>query len=132
MNEKVNNIQKIVSGKSPEESLALLVKEYSGKITFSTSFGLEDQAITHIIFSNNLPIEIFTLETGRLFPETYAVWNATRERYGKNIGAFYPNEQAVQKMVSEKGPNSFYTSIENRLEGCFRSEERRVGKEGRS
>lgn len=116
--DNTQQIQRIVSGKNPEEALAALVSEFSGKIIFSTSFGLEDQAIAHIIFSNDLPIKVFTLETGRLFPETYAVWNATRERYGKNIEAFYPNEQAVQKMVSQKGPNSFYESVENRLECC--------------
>jgi len=116
---QAEKIQKIVSGKSPEEALTFLAKEFYGKIVFSTSFGLEDQAITHIIFSNNLPIKIFTLETGRLFPETCSVWNSTREKYGKNIEAFYPNEQAVQKLVSAKGPNSFYESVENRLECCF-------------
>ncbi|MBI3501455.1 MAG: phosphoadenylyl-sulfate reductase [Bacteroidetes bacterium] len=115
----MNRIEKLVSGKSPEESLALLSKEFSGTIIFSTSFGLEDQAITHIIFSQNVPIKVFTLETGRLFPETYSVWNNTRKKYGKNIESFSPNETAVQKLVSEKGPNSFYESVENRLECCF-------------
>ena len=124
--EKINRIAKLVSGKSPEESLALLAKEFlfpsgGGKgegLVFSTSFGLEDQAITHIIFSKNLPIKVFTLDTGRLFTETYAVWNSTREKYGKNIETYFPKEQEVQKLVSEKGPNSFYDSVENRLECC--------------
>ena len=116
--EKLNRVEKIISGKSPEEALTLLAKEFSGKIIFSTSFGLEDQAISHIIFSKNISIKVFTLDTGRLFPETYSVWNSTREKYGKNIESFSPNEQAVQKLVSEKGPNSFYESVENRLECC--------------
>ncbi len=116
--DKTHKIERIITGKSSEESLALLAKEFAGRIVFSASFGLEDQAIAHIIFSKNIPITIFTLETGRLFSETYAVWNSTREKYGKSIEAFYPNEQAVQKMVSEKGPNSFYESMENRLECC--------------
>ncbi|MFI5163974.1 MAG: phosphoadenylyl-sulfate reductase [Bacteroidia bacterium] len=116
--DKIHAVQKIVSGKQEEESLALLSKNFTGKIVFSTSFGLEDQLITHFIFSRDLPIKIFTLDTGRLFPETYAVWNRTREIYGKDIEVFSPNEQAVQKMVSQKGPNSFYESVENRLECC--------------
>lgn len=127
--DKIQRIQKLVSGKSPEEALISLVKEFSssgrdlksrpasGSI-FSTSFGLEDQIITHIIFSNNLPIKVFTLDTGRLFTETYSVWNRTREIYGKNIEMYAPQVEAVQKMVSEKGPNSFYDSVENRLECC--------------
>ena len=116
--EKLNRVEKNISGKSPEEALTFLAKEFSGKIIFSTSFGLEDQAITHIIFSKNIPIIFFTLDTGRLFPETYSVWNSTREKYGKNIESFSPNEQAVQKLVSEKGPNSFYESVDNRIECC--------------
>ena len=116
--EKLNRVEKNISGKSPEEALTFLAKEFSGKIIFSTSFGLEDQAITHIIFSKNIPIKVFTLDTGRLFPETYSVWNSTREKYGKNIDSFFPYEKAVQELVSEKGPNSFYESVENRLECC--------------
>ncbi len=116
--DKMIRVQQIVSGKTPEESLALLGKEFAGKIIFSSSFGLEDQAITHIIFSGNIPIRIFTLDTGRIFPETYSVWNSTREKYGKNIESFSPDKEAVQKMVSSKGPNSFYESVENRLECC--------------
>jgi len=115
---KADNIQQMVSGKSPEEALFLLSKEFSGKIIFSTSFGLEDQVITHIIFSKKIPIEVFTLDTGRIFPETYAVWNRIREIYGKNIEVYSPNTEAVQKMISKKGPNSFYESVENRLECC--------------
>lgn len=116
--ENIHRVQQIISGQNPEDALIFLAKEFSSGIVFSTSFGLEDQVIAHIIFSNNLPIKVFTLDTGRLFPETYSVWNATKNRYKKNIEAYYPNEQAVQKMVSEKGPNSFYESVENRMECC--------------
>lgn len=117
-NEIINMVEKMILGKSPEESLTLLSKTFSGEIVFSTSFGLEDQVITHIIFSNNFPIKVFTLDTGRLFAETYSVWNNTREKYGKNILSFSPKEETVQKLVSEKGPNSFYESVENRIECC--------------
>ena len=113
-----DKVNRIVAGKSPEEALVLLSKEFSGKIIFSTSFGLEDQAITHIIFSKDIPIKVFTLDTGRLFTETYSVWSRTREIYGKNIEVYSPNTEAVQKLVSAKGPNSFYESVENRLECC--------------
>lgn len=116
--DKTQRIQKLVSGKSPEEALALLGKEFSGKIVFSTSFGLEDQVITHLIFSKNIPVKVFTLDTGRLFTETYSVWSQTKEIYGKSIEVYSPNTGAVQKMVSAKGPNSFYESVENRIECC--------------
>lgn len=101
------------------QQLQHLADEFKGKIVFSTSFGWEDQVITHLIFSNNIPIKVFTLETGRLFPETYYVWNRTLEVYGKPIHAYYPQTDAVQEMVNTKGPNSFYESVENRKECCF-------------
>ena len=116
--EKIIKAGKAVEGKSAGDAIASLANVFPGKVVFSTSFGLEDQAITHIIFSDNLPVKVFTLDTGRLFPETYAVWNRTREKYGKNIEVFFPDALAVQKMVSEKGPYSFYESVENRLECC--------------
>lgn len=100
-------------------SLTFLAKEFNDKIVFSTSFGWEDQALTHIIFSNNIPIKVFTLETGRLFPETYYVWNRTLEIYNKPIHAFYPDKNLLEEMVSTKGPSSFYESIENRKECCY-------------
>ena len=117
--DKINKIKALVAGRSSEEALSILGREFSGRIVFSTSFGLEDQAITHIIFSHDLPIKIFTLDTGRLFPETYSVWNSTREKYGKKIESYSPNAETVQKMISAKGPNSFYESVDNRLECCY-------------
>lgn len=102
----------------PEQALALLADQFAGKIVFSTSFGWEDQAISHMIFKNDLPIKVFTLETGRLFPETYYVWNRTLEMYGKPIHAYFPQAAAVEQMVGSKGPSSFYESVENRKECC--------------
>ncbi len=101
------------------QQLQHLVDKFKDRIVFSTSFGWEDQVITHLIFSNNIPIKVFTLETGRLFPETYYVWNRTLEVYQKPIHAYYPQTEAVQDMVNRKGPNSFYESVENRKECCF-------------
>lgn len=107
------------TGFTPEQSLRFIAGSFPGTAIFSSSFGLEDQVITHMIFSNNLPIKVFTLETGRLFPETYYVWNRTLERYSQPIHAFYPQHEAVENMVSTKGPSSFYESVENRKECCF-------------
>lgn len=107
-----------IKGLGVVESLKYTADLYPGKIVFSTSFGWEDQVISHLIFKNDLPIKVFTLETGRLFPETYYVWNRTLEMYGKQIHAYYPNTQAVENMISIKGPSSFYESVENRKECC--------------
>ena len=118
MSNLVNDIQQHTSNLQPVEALAYLAQQYAGKIVFSTSFGWEDQVITHLIFKNNLPIKVFTLETGRLFPETYYVWNRTLEMYGQPIHAYYPQHAAVEQMVSTKGPSSFYESVDNRKECC--------------
>ncbi len=114
----LENIKQQIEGRGPVEALTLLAGQFPGQIIFSTSFGWEDQVITHMIFANNLPIKIFTLETGRLFPETYYVWNRTMEIYGKPIHAYYPNNERLERMVNAKGPNSFYESVENRKECC--------------
>src|ERR1700740_3128702 len=113
---ELENISQQIAGLGPVEALALLADRFPDKTVFSTSFGWEDQAITHMIFANDLPIKIFTLETGRLFPETYYVWNRTMEMYGKPIHAYYPNNELLEAMVNAKGPSSFYESVENRKE----------------
>ncbi|MDB5116316.1 MAG: phosphoadenylyl-sulfate reductase [Mucilaginibacter sp.] len=118
MSEHTENIKQLTAGLDPVEALTKLAETFPGEIIFSSSFGWEDQAITHMIFANNLPIKIFTLETGRIFPETYYVWNRTMEIYGKPIHAYYPQNEPLEKMVNAKGPNSFYESVENRKECC--------------
>lgn len=118
MSELAKYVKQETAGLNPVEALTLLSDIFRDEIVFSTSFGWEDQVITHMIFANNLPIKVFTLETGRLFPETYYVWNRTMEIYGKPIHAYYPQTELVEQMVSAKGPNSFYESVENRKECC--------------
>ena len=95
-----------------------MVSLFPGDVIFTTSFGIEDQVLTHIIFENNLPIEIVTLDTGRLFPETYEVFSRTILKYNKKINVYFPDYLSVENMVTEKGPLSFYESKENRLECC--------------
>jgi phosphoadenosine phosphosulfate reductase len=116
--EKVKILMVDTIGFSIEETLLFLVNEYKQGISFSTSFGQEDQVITDIISKNNLPISIFTLDTGRLFQETYDVFEKTFVKYNKKIDVFFPDANAVENLLKEKGPNSFYTSVENRKECC--------------
>lgn len=101
------------------QSLQNLAAAFPGQVIFSTSFSWEDQLITHLIFSNDIDIKVFTLDTGRMFPETYSTWRSTLEKYGKPITAYYPDAEALQKFVTEKGPNSFYESVENRKACCY-------------
>ncbi|MEO8108945.1 MAG: phosphoadenylyl-sulfate reductase [Ginsengibacter sp.] len=108
-----------VNALSIEEMLFELVNKFPGQVTFSTSFSFEDQAVTHKILKNNFPVSIFTLDTGRLFPETYSVWNSTNENFHTKVKAYYPDQSLLQNFVAEKGPNSFYESVENRKSCCY-------------
>ena len=99
--------------------LKLLTDQFPGQVTFSSSFSYEDQVITHELLSNNIPAKIFTLDTGRMFAETYSVWSSTNAMYNTHIVAYYPNQDALQDFVAIKGPNSFYESVENRKGCCY-------------
>lgn len=119
MKNNVYEIQNSIDGKNIEDSLFMLSEKFKNKIAFSTSLSLEDQIITHIIFSNDLNINVFTLDTGRLFYETYSTLNKTNEFYCKKIRVFFPKNIDVENLVNKKGLFSFYESIENRKECCY-------------
>lgn len=112
MNDRLNNLDLL-------ESFREVLRQYPEGVVFSTSFGQEDQVITDLIFKNNLPIEVFTLDTGRVFQETYELMDKTRAKYKKDIKVCFPDASDIEKLTSEKGFNSFYESIENRKECCF-------------
>lgn len=101
------------------QKIKQLTENHAGNVIFTTSFGYEDQVITDMIFRNDLPVEVVTLDTGRMFEETYKVFRSTVERYGKPIKAYFPPTDKVEKLLEEKGPFSFYESIENRRECCY-------------
>jgi phosphoadenosine phosphosulfate reductase len=117
-NSQLKELSDQLSGKNIEQELSFLVSAFPGKIIFTTSLGIEDQVITHKIFTNNLDIRVATLDTGRLFRETYDVLSKTVKKYGKKIEVFFPAYEAVEKMVTDKGPFSFYNSVEDRKECC--------------
>ena len=118
MNMKLVELKDQLTGKSIEDQLRSLAEIFPGKVVFTTSFGIEDQVITHTIFKNSIPVRVGTLDTGRLFPETYKTFNQTIKKYQNKIDVYLPDHEAVEKMVTEKGPFSFYYSKENRIECC--------------
>jgi phosphoadenosine phosphosulfate reductase len=93
-------------------------REISGRIVFTTSFGIEDQAITHAIFTEALEIDVVTFDTGRLFPETVEVWSNTERRYGRRIRGLSPDRESIEQMVERDGVNGFRQSLEARLACC--------------
>jgi phosphoadenosine phosphosulfate reductase len=98
--------------------LAIIRNSVRGRVVFTTSFGLEDQAITHALFSQRLDVDVVTLDTGRLFPETHEVWAKTERRYVKRIMAFTPDRAGVEALIARQGIDGMRSSVAARLECC--------------
>src|SRR5947209_6554595 len=101
-----------------EEALQSLSQLFPGRVKFSSSLGQEDQVLTDIIARNNINIQIFTIDTGRLFNEVYETLEKTTARYKIPIDIYFPQTDAVQNMVAQHGVNLFYESVENRKTCC--------------
>jgi len=112
-------VRSAVENLTPDAGLKWLADNFGSSAKFSTSLGLEDQVVSYWIGTQQLPIEVFSLDTGRLFQETYDVLQLTRTKYKLPIKVYYPDATQVEAMVLAKGPNSFYESVENRKECCF-------------
>jgi phosphoadenosine phosphosulfate reductase len=114
----IDQLNELWSGLTAEEILTKVLELFGNKVTFATSMGAEDQVITHILAKLSKSANIFTLDTGRVFPETYDLLHRTVNRYGLQIKSFYPDTTQVEEMVNSKGINLFYESIENRKLCC--------------
>jgi phosphoadenosine phosphosulfate reductase len=100
------------------ERLRLLRATLPGRLVFTTSLGLEDQVLTHLIAESRLDIAIATLDTGRMFPETYDLWAQTEARYGLRLNAFAPERTGVEALVEAQGVNGFRDTVGNRKACC--------------
>jgi phosphoadenosine phosphosulfate reductase len=100
------------------DRLHYLQRETAGKIVLTTAFGAESQILVHLLADHNIAVDIVTLDTGRLFPETYALWAETERRYGRRIRAFYPRNDAIESLVAAHGINGFYNSKQARVSCC--------------
>jgi len=116
--ENIEELNNKLEGKSAFEIITFFVNELGNDITFGTSLGIEDQVITQMILSQTSDIDIFTLDTGRLFPDTYDLIDRTSKKYKSNIKAYSPDHNEVEEMVLESGINLFYNSIELRKHCC--------------
>ncbi len=103
---------------NPTERLKALRAQVPGRVVFTTSLGLEDQVITHLIGEARIDIDIVTLDTGRMFPETYTLWRDTEDRYGVSIRPYYGKGDALEALVAKQGIDGFYNSLESRHACC--------------
>lgn len=115
----ITSLIELITDKSEVEALRFLTELFPEQVAFSSSLGYEDQVITDLILKNDLPIRIFTLDTGRLFEETYKTLQRTNRRYDTRLEVVFPQYETVENLLSKKGPYSFYDSVENRKECCF-------------
>ena len=103
---------------SAQEIVGYFLQAYQGRIALSSSLSIEDQTLTDMIEASPEACRIFTLDTGRLFPETYQLIDKTNLTYGITLEVFFPDYKEVQRMVREEGINLFYNSIESRHRCC--------------
>lgn len=116
--EDLQEIKEFLNNSSVDEGLKKVVQLFPGKVKFSSSLGQEDQVLTDMIARHSMDISIFTLDTGRLFNETYELIEKTEARYKKKIEIYFPQSNAVENMVNERGINLFYNSVEERKLCC--------------
>src|SRR6185503_7524889 len=105
MNTEIIELNKRAEKLSAPEIIKLAHERFGSRVNFASSLGEEDQVITDMIAKIAPQIEIFTLDTGRLFPETYELLAKTQKRYPLKFKIYYPNTAAVETMVAQKGIN---------------------------
>ena len=115
----INHLNATLEKLDAAERLKFICQSFPEGVVFSTSLGQEDQVITFLLSKQKLPVKIFTLDTGRLFQESYDLLDKTIARYKVPVSIYFPDAAKVEAMVNEKGPNSFYESVENRKQCCF-------------
>jgi phosphoadenylyl-sulfate reductase (thioredoxin) len=118
LTERAAELDPVLAELNLAQRLAAIRKAVDGRLVFTTSFGLEDQVILHHICEAGIDIDIVTLDTGRLFAETYTTWEATEQRYGRRIGAIYPEHGDLERLIAAQGINGFNRSKEARIACC--------------
>lgn len=103
---------------SPQEMLRFFMQEYGERLALSSSLGAEDQVLTDMMVGIDPGVRIFTLDTGRLFPETYQLIARTEDHYHIKMEVLFPPTGKVEDMVREHGINLFYKSLEQRKLCC--------------
>lgn len=119
MNDLLLQLQRAIDGKDGETAVREAFRIVpADRLVLASSLGIEDQVLTHLVCAVAARPRIFTLDTGRLFPETYETMERTMERYGFRYEVLTPDTQELEEMVRRHGPNLFYRSVELRKMCC--------------
>jgi phosphoadenosine phosphosulfate reductase len=106
-------------GEEPEEVIAWALDRFSPTIALSTAFQVDGVVLLDIAYAIDPQVRLFSVDTGRLPPETFDAIEQLRERYpGLALDLLAPSSVHLQRLVARKGPNLFYESVENRLLCC--------------
>lgn len=116
--EEIKALNEKFADAAPQDVLRWFLEQYGDRIALSSSLGLEDQVLTDILCKISKTPKIFTLDTGRLFSETYLLIARTEMHYGIRLSVYFPERESVENLVRECGINGFYASMENRKRCC--------------
>lgn len=116
--EQVAELAQEWEGRSAEELLVFALDTFHPRIALASSFGAEDVVLLDMLVKIRPDVRVFTLDTGRLHPETYEVMERCRERYRISLEVYFPQTEAVERLEREKGFFSFRESVEWRKECC--------------
>ncbi len=103
----------------PQTILEWGITKFKDTISLACSFGAEDVVLLDMLSKIPARFQAFVLDTGRLPQETYNVMEQCRKKYGIEFKVFFPERDKIESLIERKGPNSFYSSIENRKECCY-------------
>ena len=116
----IKEIQSTLQKLSAVERIKWILKNHDlQRIVLASSFGAEDQVLTHMAVNVSPEVRIFTLDTGRQFQETYDTFHQTREKYRISIEVYAPSGDDIQALVGLGGPNTMYESLLKRKECCI-------------
>ena len=114
----IERITAEMANASPEDVIKWAVGEFGDRVALASSFGAEDVVLIDMLCKATARPRVFLLDTGRLHQQTYDVVDHIRTRYGISIEAYAPDTEALQKLVTDSGPNSFFHSVDSRRECC--------------
>lgn len=115
---EINELNEKFAKADATQIIEYFIKEYGKEAALSSSLGAEDQVLTDMILKTDKEANIFTLDTGRLHPETYDVMDATNLKYGVKLNVFFPENDKVEELYQTQGINGHFESIDNRKRCC--------------
>jgi phosphoadenosine phosphosulfate reductase len=116
--QSVAELNRQLAGQPPQAVLEWALDRFGDRVALACSLGAEDVALLDMLAKIRPGSRAFVLDTGRLHEETYETLMLCRQRFDLKIECYFPQSAGVEALLNEKGPFSFYDSVENRKECC--------------